>query len=720
MRNDLLSRLKILLLETIPGWVQNHWVRLKARKNHRIPPPPPVAQAQRKRWKTILLITGLGGLASLLLLGVALSVWLSRTGVLNIDESRLAVITQYQHADNSLVFDRSGEKIGEFYSDYHIFVPYEKIPKDLINAILAVEDRRFFEHSGLDFRGIARAGFSLIVHRGYAQGGSTLTQQVVRNFLLTPEKSIERKLKEAALALELERRLSKKQILEIYLNALFLGQGAYGAGAAAERHFGKSLDQLELHELALIAGLFQSPSRYNPHKYPKLAKARQQRVLKAMLDAGFIDKKVYQASLKRPLEYRSLHSLNAAYAPYFIDAVQEQTEKILTTSLKGKGLRIYTTLDLALQKQVAEVNHNSGDIYRRAAQRLIGVKRQDPKLIEIAALTLDHETGAILAMQGGRDYAQSQFNRALKAKRSPGSSFKPIVYAQALLSGMKWSDTVYVAPVSVQDYRPKNYGHDFMTEVTLYNAFYRSINTPVIEIGQKIGVRNVLDLAKKMGIQTPLKNQAGTLLGGSELTLLDMASAYATIANYGQPVEPFMITKITDREGKVLYERPSAKPKLPRALPEAVAFEMIHAMQAVFRHGTASAFPQWAARAGGKTGTTDEAKDTWFAGFTRNLTTVVWVGTDENYAFQSSVAANTLALPLWDRMMQRAVALHPLKEPSFPVPQGVVLQRVHPLFGYKQDTGMEMPFLQGQEPTKSSSTLSIVRDTGSFRDYLDR
>jgi penicillin-binding protein 1A len=668
------------------------------------------------RRKILIALGGIGliGLGTL----VWIAIWLQQTGVLHLDQSRLKVIIDYKHSDNSLVFDRKGEKIGEFFSDYHVFVPYEKIPKQLIQAVLAVEDRHFFEHYGIDIRGILRALLASLRSGGFTQGGSTLTQQVVRNFLLSPEKTFERKIKEAILAIQLERHLSKEKILEIYLNALFLGQGSYGVGAAAERHFGKPLHELDTHELALIAGLFQSPSRYNPHKAPEQAKRRQRQVLRAMVSAGFLKAEQHKIVRRKALVFKPQSQLNTTFAPFFIDAVQEQTEKLLTGDVRGRGLRIHTTLDVKLQEDVNKVVDQSSDIFSSAATKLVNVPAGAPKIVETAAVVLDHKSGDILAIVGGRDYGRSQFNRVIKAKRAPGSSFKPVVYALALQSGMKWSDMFYVGPVVIQDYRPRNYAGEYLTEATLFSAFYRSINSPVVEMGHKLGIKRVIELARRMGVRTELKSQAGTLLGGSEVTPMDMAALYATIGNGGVQVDPRMILKITDRDGNVLYEAPPPPEKPKRVLPEQINYLLTDAMRAVFKYGTANEYGEMGAFAGGKTGTTDDAKDNWFCGITSNLTAVVWVGTDNNLAFSGTVAASTLALPVWAKIVAKARQRYP--GPDFAVPEGIKFLKVNPQFGYLDPSGIDMSFIEGREPKRMESALSVVRETGNFRNFLDR
>lgn len=663
-------------------------------------------------WKILL------GVFVSMVLGATLAtyLWVKDAGILDLDEKRLDVIVNYEHSDNSLVFDKSGKKIGEFFSDYHVYYPYQKIPKPLIDAVLSIEDRKFFEHSGIDYKGIVRAGIAYLTTGRARQGASTITQQVVRNFLLTPQRKISRKIKEALFALQLERKVSKERILEIYLNALFLGQGSYGVGAAAQRHFGKSLENLQPHEMALIAGLFQSPTRFNPHKYPKAAKKRQLLVLKAMRENHLLSAEDFKKWSEAPLVYQPPASMNQSIAPFFIDAIQEQTDKLLAGKFKGKGLRITTTLDLALQQELDSVLLRSKDIFQSAALNLLNVKRPNESMIEAASLVMNHRTGEILAMIGGRNFQKSQFNRTLKAKRAPGSCFKPLVYSHALMNGLNWSDVTYISPVVIQNYRPQNFSYEFMSEATYFNAFYRSINTPVVELGAKLGIKKVLGTAYKMGVTTELKPQAGSMLGGSEMTMLDLARIYGTLGNEGLKPDPYMIEKITTREGEVIFER--KKPKDVRVLPPQVAYMMTAAMQAVFRYGTAAKFPEFAPYAAGKTGTTNDAKDNWFCGFTHDITALVWLGNDDNLAFSSQVTGGAMALPIWARMMNRIKDRYPPK--AFEPPEGVVVKRIHPLFGYDDPNyGIDMPLLEGRGPTRTESTLSVVRDTGNFRDALE-
>ncbi|SMF21176.1 transglycosylase domain-containing protein [Pseudobacteriovorax antillogorgiicola] len=651
-----------------------------------------------------------------------IGIWLSNLGVFDLSEKDLTAITEYKPMDNSVVFDKDDRKIGEFFSAYYVYTKLEDIPEPLIEAVLAIEDRNFYKHQGIDVKAMFRAMVSIIRTKSISQGASTITQQLVRNFLLTREKTFARKIKEIALSMLLEQKLSKDRILEIYLNALFLGHGSYGVGAAAKRYFGRPLQELEAHELALIAGLFQSPSAYNPHRSPKKAKARQRKVIIAMARSGYLTVPQAKELLKRKLSYTSYNPINTQVAPYFIDYVREETARLLGQNVKNKGLRIHTTLDRDLQKKARDTITGSKRFLEESRAYLLGDLDQKPPSIEAALLVTDPKTGHILAMVGGRDYRKTQFNRTVHAKRSPGSSIKPVVYSLALEEGFKWSDMLYVSPIAVKDYRPKNYStQSFLTETTLLRAFYKSINTPTVEIAQKIGLDKILDHGKRMGIKTPLKKEIGTILGGSEVTMLDMSQVYGTIANQGQRVETIAITKITDRNGKVLYESPPPATRLDRALSVPVSYLMVEGLRSVFKYGTAYNFRRHAAYAVGKTGTSDQSKDNWFCGFTPELVAIVWAGVEKHQGFEHTISATTLALPIWSSFIQKVMVDRDEEQlPSFIVPEGVIEAKVHPKFGYRDESGITMHFLEGQEPEAQNSNLKVISRSGSYRSLFDR
>lgn len=650
--------------------------------------------------------------------GAGLAGWqyLERLG-LSENKQLIKKITDYKSPDNSIVYDRDGAKIGEFFERYQIFIPYEQMPKKLVEAVIAIEDANFFLHSGVDYKAIARAAWIHLSGKPYSQGASTISQQLVRQFLLTREKTIDRKLREASLAIELEHRLSKEKILELYLNNLFLGNGAYGVGAAALRYFGKDLQQLDTAELALIAGLFQSPSNYNPQKYPARAKARQKQVLQAMARNKFLAANDLKLALAKKLKYETYKSANLVTAPYFVDYIKDQTHKLLGKDVAGSGLRIYTTLDSRLQQIAAKSITNAEVNLQRVevVNKTRGYGSQVPPQIEAALLSVDPTTGEILAMMGGRDYNKSQFNRTTQSLRSPGSAFKPIIFSLALHRGSKWSDLMYVDPIRVKDYRPRNSDNDYLSETTLLRAFYRSMNTPTVELGEKLGMKNVVEYAQKLGVQAQLKEEAGTVLGASEVSMLDLARVYGTFANQGTLVETTAITKITDLNGTTLYEREPTSKIAKQVMSPQLAFLMTQGMRAVLDRGTGVRSSELAEIAAGKTGTSNNSEDNWFCGYTPNLVTIAWVGADNHVPIDGRAAGNTLALPIWDDFIKQSLTVR--NPGSFTPPEGIVSMRIHPQYGHQDDTnGIDMYFLENNAPSKRYSALQKLQQSGgSYR-----
>ncbi len=646
--------------------------------------------------------------------------WAKELSSTFVNDAQLDTIINYQPVDNTLVYDREGNKIGEIFTSYHVMIPYEKLPPDLIKAIVAIEDRRFFNHDGVDPRGIMRAIYDRLRNQeSHQQGASTLTQQLVRHFLLSKERSIDRKIREIILSVMLEKRISKEKILELYTNVLFMGNGSYGVGAAAQRYFDKKLAQLETHELALLAGLFQSPSRYNPHRYPQRAKARQKQVLQAMYDTGMLTKAQYDELVAKPLVYKEYKPISDEVAPYFVDYIKDQAESLLSSNLLNKGLRIYTTLDPKLQKLAKSTLAEKKDIFDLAGRLVIvpyESKGEDPE-IQGAMVSSNPKTGEILAMVGGRDYQQSKFNRTVQALRQPGSSFKPIIYSLALSKNLKWSDLLYIGPISIDNYRPKNFSNTFLTETTMLKAFYKSVNTPAVEIGARLGLQNVIDHAYNLGIKTPLKVELGTMIGSSDVTMLDMMRVYNSIANLGKRVDLYAISKVTNREGKVIFEIQPTEERTKDVMAPQDAYLMLQGMRAVFLHGTAYAEHDMGEFAAGKTGTSNKSKDNWFCGFTPNLTTVVWVGSDKSFDFLGSATGTALALPIWASYMRKAIAFR--APPPFTEPPGIVSYRVNPQYGQRSGAGVTMYFKQGHEPSAESSPLQVLSDTGKYRAIFD-
>jgi penicillin-binding protein 1A len=687
--------------------------------------PRPLA---RKSWRgAALRIVALSSVIAGVIAAVLAGMWLDDIGVFSITEAQIAPIANVKATDNSLVYDRHGKKIGEYFDAYQVYVPFKELPKSLVNAIVAIEDRNFWQHAGYDPKGMLRAAISHLKGAKTIQGASTITQQVVRNLLLTRERSIQRKVREIALAIEVEKHVPKERLIEIYANSLFLGNGSYGVGAAAFRYFGKSVKELAPHESALIAGLFQSPSRYNPTRFPKRARARQVSVIKAMYKAKMLTFTQARQMLKRPLIYREYKPLNSQMAPYFVDYVREEAAKLLAAKkVDGQGLRIHTTIDMELQRLAEKSFEESKKLLDAAQERTSSVRGKDGKpvkaTLEAALLSVDPGTGEILTMVGGRDYQKTKFNRTYQALRSPGSSFKPVVYSLALMNKWKWSDMIYVSPVTVNNYRPHTPDEDMLTETTLMRAFYRSMNTPTIELGQKIGLMPVIEHAKKLGIKSPIKEEFGSMLGSSDVTMIDLARLYGTFANQGVKVEPIAITKITDRKGKILYQAPTPKERGEAVISQQIAFLTTQGMRAVLSMGTGYTSAKLAGRAAGKTGTSNDAADNWFCGYSPNLVTIVWVGTDEHAQIRGDITGGKLALPIWDRFMTKAFELH--RPDSFRMPPGIASAVVHPQFGNRSDAGVRMYFLRGQEPpigtSASSSALESLSQMsgGSYRNVF--
>jgi penicillin-binding protein 1A len=371
-------------------------------------------------------------------------------------------------------------------------------------------------------------------------------------------------------------------------------------------------------------------------------------------------------------------------------------------SIEGQGLRIYTTLDPEIQALAEKALEESTELLSRASERTALVKG-NPATLEAAILSVDPRSGAIRAMLGGRDYEKSKFNRTHQAMRSPGSAFKPVIYSLALQSKWKWSDIVYVSPITIKNYRPYTPNQDFLTETTLLRAFYRSMNTPTVELGEKLGLDPVLEQARRLGIHSPIKHEFGSMLGSSDTTMIDMARLYGTFASGGAKIDPVAITEIKDMSGKTLYKIPSLKARASQVIPPQIAYLMTAGMRAVLAVGTGAASNHLSDVAAGKTGTSNDSTDNWFCGYTSDLVSIVWVGTDEHAEIYGDTTGAKLALPIWDKLMTEVTKRRQTK--SFDVPSGVSSFVVNSQFGYKANDGIRMYFLSGQEPPSGKSPL---------------
>jgi penicillin-binding protein 1A len=514
-------------------------------------------------------------------------------------------------------------------------VALKDLPPYLPKAFIAIEDRRFYSHYGVDPLGIARAAVANLLHRGVSQGGSTLTQQLAKNIFLTQERTLLRKLQEAELAFWLERKYSKAEILELYLNRVYFGSGAYGVEAAAQRYFGKSARHVTLAEAAMLAGLVKSPSSLAPNRNPEGAEKRAQIVLAAMADAKFITEAQAQAASVHPAI--SVKPAGADTINYVADWIGEVLDDLI--GQVEQSIVVETTIDPKLQS-VAE----AAVIDELAAK---SVKFN----VSQGALVAMSPDGAVRAMVGGRNYAESQYNRAVTAKRQPGSAFKPFVYLTAIEAGLTPDTIRQDAPLDIKGWKPENYSREYFGPVTLTQALAMSLNTVAVRVGLEVGPKNVVRTAHRLGISSKLEPNASIALGTSEVSLTELVGAYAPFANGGLSVSPHVVTRIRTVEGKVLYAR---QPDQPAQIiePRNVAM-MDRMMEETLISGTArkAEIPGWIAA--GKTGTSQDFRDAWFIGYTANLVTGVWLGNDDNSPTRKATGGG-LPVEVWTRFMRAA------------------------------------------------------------------
>ena len=505
----------------------------------------------------------------------------------------------------------TGKTLASYGPVYGDWLAYEDVPEPFILALLAIEDRRFFSHGAFDPRGILRAMWANLRAGGFREGGSTLTQQLAKNLFLSPERSLRRKAQELMLAFWLEREFSKQQILTLYLNRVYFGAGTYGLDAAARTFFGHSARRLTLSEAAMLAGLVKAPSRLAPTRNPAAARARAERVLAAMVDAGFLTPAAAARARARPP--RLARDAAGSDVRYFTDWVRAQANAIIGDATRP--VVILTSLDPTIEAAAEAV----------LKERLGREGRAQG--VDQGALVALAPDGAVLAMMGGRSYSESQFNRATQARRQPGSAFKPFVYLAGFEAGLA-PDTVFEdAPVTIDGWSPRNFSDRYRGPVPLHEAFARSINTVAVRVAQYAGFSAVAAMARRAGIESPLPAVPSIALGSAELSLLELTGAYAGFANGGRRVTPYGIVEIDAPDGEVLYRY---RPQLgPRVADEAAVSALVSMMTEVIRSGTgrAAAIDRPAA---GKTGTSQDFRDAVFVGFTSDIVAGVWVGNDDN------------------------------------------------------------------------------------------
>jgi len=709
------------------------------------------------------------------------------------DLPTLDALEQYSPSLVTTLYSDEDEPFAAFFEQRRILVSLNKIPPYLIEALLATEDTRFYSHRGIDPRGIARALLTNLRTLRRAEGGSTITQQLAKVLFLTPEKSLARKMKEILLAFQIEREYPKDKILEMYFNQIYFGHGAYGVEAAAQTYFGKSVDELNLAEAAMLAGLPRAPNTYSPIVDKERARRRRGVVLQRMVEEGFITTEQAEAAAAIPFDERAFAAFRSQ-APYFVEYVRQYLEERYGSyALYHGGLKVYTTLNVRLQ-QAAEQSLTQGlrEIDQQKGLRLVGggptarvtprrpgaplrpglvvegvIQRvtargihvtvdgysgeipfkamhvaQGPKLadafhpddrvlirledvdhnrktltlvlaqepeMEGALLALDPRTGQIKAMVGGYDFQRSKFNRAIQARRQPGSAFKPFVYAAAFDLGLTPSTIFEDSPISFpatidgeqKEWSPENYDQTFRGPVTLRQGLEHSINVVAVKLLETIGVGAATQMAHRLGIRSPIRAELGLALGTSEVTLLEMVSAYGTLAAGGVRAPPYAIRRILDSRGRVLEER---FPEGQQVLRPATAATLTHVLEGVVQRGTGRSARALERPLAAKTGTTQDAADAWFLGYSPSLVAGVWIGYDTVRSLGPHETSATLAAPIWIQFMRAALEGSPPE--AFPVPDPLVPVTVNYYTGlptYPQDPdAVTEYFLRGTEPRRAT------------------
>lgn len=739
---------------------------------------------------------------------------------------KIASLSDYHPPIITTVYSDDNRKIAEFFKERRIIIPVSEMPKMLIQAFIAAEDDRFYVHKGVDLVSILRAFFKNIEAGAIVQGGSTITQQVTKSLLLSPEKSYQRKIKEAILAYRIDKALTKEDILHLYLNQIYLGHGAYGVEAAADNYFGKSAKDMNLAECAMLAGLPQAPSRYSPFKHPELAKQRQIYVLNRMVAVGYITNIQATEAINTELDIKPRRNWYIEEVPYYTEHVRRYVEKTYGENiLYNEGLEIHTAVNIEMQKiaraqiekglraldkrqgyrgplkklpstdiesyltglgeipeqmevkagnilegVVAAANPLEKTITVRmvSAQGVIALadmrwaRRPNPELflhedpvthpeevlsmgdvvlvrlirpmeeenvwqlaleqtpaVQGALLCVEAGTGQVKTMVGGRDFRESQFNRAIQSRRQPGSAFKPVIYTAALLKGYTPASVIIDSPIVFEDsetsfkWKPDNYEKKFHGPTLLRDALAQSRNIISIKLLRDIGIEETIETARMLGITSPLSHDLSIALGSSGVSLLELVTTYSIFANEGNLIEPIFITKIIDRNGNVLEMREAEK---KRVLDRATAYIMTNLLESVVKSGTGRRVRALNRPVAGKTGTTNELNDAWFIGFTPRYITGAWVGFDEEQPLGRGETGARAASPIWLGFMQEVLTDKPVR--VFPVPEGVVFSKIDAETGLlpipeSKKTRFEV-FKEGTAPTEFTQPPDKIVEADDF------
>ncbi len=638
-----------------------------------------------------ILLIMVGGIICGITVGFFLALTRDLPQIRSLEHFRPSAITRIYSSDRVL--------IAELFAEKRDPVPLKVMPEYLKKAIVATEDRSFYSHSGVDLKGIARAIIKDIWAGKFVEGASTITQQLAKTLFLNPKKNLVRKLKEAFLAFHLERRYTKDEILELYLNQVYFGSGAYGVESAARIFFDKSVKDLTLAECALVSAMPKAPSRYSPLVNRGVSIKRRNIVLKQMLFTGIINETEYNKALNETLNLSKKNKASLK-APYFVEYVKNFLENIIGSSrLYKEGLTIYTTLSYELQKKAEDAIANGlSDLELRMKQQ--GIINPDP---QSALVSLDIQSGGILAMIGGKDFYKSPYNRATIAKRQPGSAFKPVVYAHAIEKDFTQNMKILDAPVVFrggkdgEDWRPENFSKDYQGEITLRKALALSKNIPAVRLIEMLGPSSVVQFGYKLGIESTLSPNLSLALGTSEVTLLELTSAYTVFPNRGKSIKPYGVMEVVDHNGRIVWR---AKPKKRLVMSRTGAAIMTDMLMGVVKEGTGKKASIIKRPVAGKTGTTDKCKDALFVGFSPSIATGVWVGQDKFVSLGKWETGARAALPIWMEFMEKALADKAFQ--YFDIPDDVVQVYIDPVTGLpenvKSPNAVTALFKKGTEP----------------------
>ncbi len=645
----------------------------------------------------------------------------------------LSELQSYDMKTGSEVYDINDKLIHVFAVEHRRRTELQDLPDYLIEGLLAVEDRNFFEHWGIDLKAMVRAVLVDISRGRFAQGGSTITQQLARNMFLTLDKQIPRKIKEFMLAIQIEQNYAKDEILEMYLDKVYLGAGVYGIEAAAHRYFDKEAKDLTIPEAALLIGLIQLPNAYSPIRFPDRALRRRNIVLNVMQDREVITTQEFLKAINESIALTE-PSADRGAADYFVEHIRRILErKYGTTRLFTEGLKIYTTLDFEMQVYADSVlNYELSQVeLRQEEQYEFKYEDFDPYKTDIetpylqgGAFAIDPQTGYVKIMIGGRNFNHSKFNRITQARRQPGSAFKPLLYTAALQNGYTPATVIKDEPVVFVEsdtlfWAPRNYSRDFRGYITLREALNHSINTVAVKTGIDIGPATIVEYADRFGLTTPIRSYYSSAIGSFEVLPIELITAYTTFANAGERVSPIFIRRIEDSQGSLLE---SAEIERVRVIDERTAYVMANLLSTVVDHGTARGIRYRGYRwfAAGKTGTTDEYRDAWFIGFNSRLVLGVWGGFDNNTPLGSNQSGAAVALPPWPFIMRKVIEKEsPVDRSGNPVvdaadlelrkPNGLVNMVVSTSTGLLPKSMVEETreeiFIAGSEPTPLSDSL---------------